>query len=103
MGSIFQLPQGKRIAIVGPSGSGKSTLVNLLTRSWDYSMGSIRIGGEELNSLASEDIHTEISILAQSPVILTDTLRRNLLVGDPEATEEEFDDFPGTCGTWVMV
>lgn len=84
----LSLPQGKRIAIVGPSGSGKSTLVNLLVRSWDYSMGSIRLGGEELNTFTTEDIFTRISILTQTPIILTDTLRRNLLFGDQGMHDE---------------
>jgi ATP-binding cassette subfamily C protein CydC len=88
-GINISIPSGKRIAIVGPSGSGKSTLVNLLTRSWEYSTGSIRIGGTELNTLASQSIYARISILAQTPVILTDTLRRNLLIGDLNAKDDD--------------
>ncbi len=88
-GINISIPPGKRIAIVGPSGSGKSTLVNLLTRSWEYSTGSIRIGGTELNTLASQSIYARISILAQTPVILTDTLRRNLLIGDLNAKDDD--------------
>ena len=83
----LSLPQGKKIAIVGPSGSGKSTLVNVLTRSWDYSEGSITFGGIELKTLDSKDVYSRIGILAQSPVILTDNLRRNLQIGDPDAKD----------------
>ncbi len=88
-GINISIPPGKRIAIVGPSGSGKSTLVNLLTRSWEYSTGSISIGGTELNTLASQSIYARISILAQTPVFLTDTLRRNLLIGDLNAKDDD--------------
>ena len=113
-GIDLSLPQGKRIAIVGPSGSGKSTLVNLLVRSWDYSMGSIRIGGGELNTYSSDDISTRISILTQTPIILTDTLRRNLQFGDEDMKDEElistldlvelgpwFRTLPDGLNTWL--
>jgi ATP-binding cassette subfamily C protein CydC len=113
-GIDISLPSGKRIAIVGPSGSGKSTLVNLLARSWDYSVGSISFGGTELNRLASEDIYRRIGVLAQSPVILTDTLRRNLLICDPDAKDNDllksleevelgswYKTLPDGLGTWL--
>ncbi len=113
-GIDLSLPRGKRIAIVGPSGSGKSTLVNLLVRSWDYSMGSIRLGGEELKTYTSDDISTRISILTQTPIILTDTLRRNLLFSDQDIKNEElistldhvelgswFKTLPDGLDTWL--
>ena len=88
-GFNLSIPEGKHIAIVGPSGSGKSTFVNLLGRIWDYPSGSIRLGGVEIKKIRSEDTWQKISLLAQNPVILTDTLRRNLEIGKKEASDGE--------------
>jgi ATP-binding cassette, subfamily C, bacterial CydC len=88
-GINLKIPAKKRIALVGPSGSGKSTLVNLLVRTWDATNGSIRIGGVDYQHILGQDIWERISLLSQSPVVLTDTLRRNLLVGKSHASEEE--------------
>ena len=85
----LSIPEGKHVAIVGPSGSGKSTFVNLLGRIWDYPSGSIRLGGMEVKKMRSEDTWQKISLLAQNPVILTDTLRRNLEIGKKEASDGE--------------
>ena len=84
----LSIPQGRRIAVVGPSGSGKSTLVNLLVRTWDYQEGSIKFGGVELRSAASGDAWNRFGIITQNPVILTDTLRRNLQLGDDGVSDD---------------
>jgi ATP-binding cassette subfamily C protein CydC len=88
-GITLSIPEYKRIAFVGPSGGGKSTLVNLLARNWDYSSGSITLGGLELNNLKTGEVWKRISLLAQNPVILTDTLRRNLEIGKEKSTDTE--------------
>ena len=85
----LSIPECKRIAFVGPSGGGKSTLVNLLARNWDYSSGSITLGGVELNDLKTGVAWERISLLTQNPVILTDTLRRNLEIGKEKSTNTE--------------
>jgi ATP-binding cassette subfamily C protein CydC len=88
-GITLSIPECKRIAFVGPSGGGKSTLVNLLTRNWNYSSGSITLGGVELNELKTGVAWEQISLLTQNPVILTDTLRRNLDIGNEKSTNTE--------------
>jgi ATP-binding cassette subfamily C protein CydC len=88
-GITLSIPQCKRIAFVGPSGGGKSTLVNLLARNWDYSSGSITLGGLELKKLKAGIAWERISMLSQNPVILTDTLRRNLEIGKEKSTDTE--------------
>ncbi len=85
----FALPQGGRLAIVGPSGAGKSTLVNLLLRFWDYQEGQILLGGHELRRYRPEDVHRLISVVSQQTHWFNGTIRENLLLARPEASEEE--------------
>lgn len=85
----FQLPPGKRIAIVGPSGAGKSSLVNLLLRFWDYSQGRILLDGHDLHEFAQEDIRRMVSVISQRSYFFNDTIRQNLLLARPTATDFE--------------
>jgi ATP-binding cassette, subfamily C, bacterial CydCD len=85
----FQLPPGKRIAVVGPSGAGKSTLVNLLMRFWDYSQGRILLDGHEFREFAQEDIRRLVSVISQRSYFFNDTIRQNLLLAKPMATDSE--------------
>lgn len=84
----FSLPQGKHIAIIGQSGAGKTTLINLLLRFWEYQRGSITIGGNELRQYNSDDLRKRISVITQNPYIFNTTLRDNLLLANPGASEE---------------
>jgi ATP-binding cassette subfamily C protein CydCD len=86
-GLDFELPQGKRLAVVGPSGAGKSTLVNLLFRFWDYSNGRILLGGTELRCLAAEEARRRFSLVPQRPYFFNQTIRENLRLARPEADE----------------
>jgi ATP-binding cassette, subfamily C, bacterial CydC len=113
-GITLSIPECKRIAFVGPSGGGKSTLVNMLARNWDYSSGSITLGGLELKKLKTGVAWERISMLSQNPVILTDTLRRNLEIGKEKSTDKElitalemvrlgdwFKELPEGLDTWL--
>ncbi len=82
----FQLPPGKRIAIVGPSGAGKSTLINLLLRFWDYSQGRILLDGHDFHEYTQEHIRDLFSVISQRSYFFNDTIRRNLLLARPAAT-----------------
>ena len=88
-GISFSLPPGKRLAIVGPSGAGKSTLVNLLMRFWDYSDGQILLDGEDLRGCAVEDVRSLMTVISQSTYLFNATLRDNLLLAKPSATDAE--------------
>lgn len=88
-GLDFALPEGGRVAIVGPSGAGKSTLVGLLVRFWDYDEGSIRLGGHELKDFAPEDLWRLIGVVSQRTHLFNATIRENLLLARPEASEVE--------------
>jgi ATP-binding cassette subfamily C protein CydCD len=85
----FQLAPGKRIAIIGPSGAGKSTLVNLLLRFWDYSKGQILFDGRELHEISQEQVRRLITVISQRTYFFNDTIRQNLLLARPMATESD--------------
>ncbi len=86
-GVSFVLRPGSRVAVVGPSGSGKSTLVNLILRFWDPTEGGIRLGGHDLRDYAQEDLRARIAVVSQGAHVFNDTLRANLLLADPDATD----------------
>ena len=88
-GVDFHLPEGGRLAIVGPSGAGKSTLVNLLLRFWDYREGSIRLGGHEIREYRENDLRRMLGVVSQSTYLFNATVRENLMLARPDATEEE--------------
>jgi ATP-binding cassette subfamily C protein CydCD len=88
-GIDFTLPPGKRLAIVGPSGAGKSTLVNLLMRFWDYSQGCILLDGRDLHEYPQEQTRQLFSVLSQRTYFFNDTIRQNLLLARPTASEAD--------------
>ncbi|HEY66063.1 MAG TPA: thiol reductant ABC exporter subunit CydC, partial [Caldilineae bacterium] len=88
-GVSFDLPRGKRLAIVGPSGAGKSTLVNLLLRFWSYEEGEILLGGHDLRRYRQEDVRRMFAVVGQRTYLFNGTIRENLLLARPDASEEE--------------
>ncbi len=87
----FSVPQGHCLAIVGPSGAGKSTLANLLLRFWDYEQGSISLGEHELKMLRQYNIHKCIGVIEQKTHLFNATVRENLLLARPNASQEEIE------------
>ena len=90
-GITFSVPQGHCLAIVGPSGAGKSTLANLLLRFWDYEQGSITLGGHALKTLRQRDIHQCIGMIEQKTHLFNATVRENLLLARPNASQKEIE------------
>jgi thiol reductant ABC exporter CydC subunit len=90
-GVSFSLPPGRRVAIVGPSGAGKSTLVNLLLRFWDYTEGEILLNGVDLRRYAQADVRRIFSVIPQQAYLFSGTVRENILLAKPEATEAEVE------------
>lgn len=88
-GLSFSLPQGAKIALVGPSGAGKSSLANVLLRFWEYQAGSILLDGRELRTYASVDVRRMFSVVTQSTYLFNASLRENLLLARPSASEAE--------------
>lgn len=85
----FELLQGKKLAVVGPSGAGKSTLVNLLLRFWECQEGSIFLGGQRIHQYAQEDLIKHIAVVSQRTYLFNTTIRENILLAKPDATEDE--------------
>lgn len=90
-GVNFQVAEGEAVAIVGPSGAGKSTLLNLLARFWDYQQGEILLGGRSIREMAAEDVRRNLAVVAQNSFFFTATIRQNLWVADPRATQEQIE------------
>ena len=90
-GIDIRLRPGQRLAVVGASGSGKSTLAHLLLRFWDVPAGSLWIRGRDVRSLSTDAVRGEIAFAAQRTHLFTGTLRDNLLLAKPGASEEEIE------------
>ncbi len=76
------------VMLVGPSGSGKSTLTRLLLRFFEYEEGHITLGGRELREYKQDDLYTLVSVVEQDTHLFNTTIRANLLLAQPEASEE---------------
>jgi ATP-binding cassette subfamily C protein CydC len=87
----FAVPQGRCVAIVGPSGAGKSTLASLLLRFWEYQQGSLSLGGHPVNTLRQEDVRRWIGVVEQRTHLFNTTVRENLLLARPDASQEEIE------------
>ena len=80
---------GQRIAIVGPTGCGKTTIINLLMRFYDVDNGSISVDGKELQDITRKSLRTSYGMVLQDTWLKRGTIRDNIVVGKPDATEEE--------------
>ncbi len=85
----FKVMKGETFALVGPSGSGKSTLMNLLARFWDIQEGTILINGKDIRKIALSALLEQISMVFQNVYLFKDTIYNNIVMGRPDATEEE--------------
>nr|WP_255549543.1 ABC transporter ATP-binding protein [Corynebacterium sp. TAE3-ERU12] len=85
----FTCPQGSVTALVGPSGSGKSTLATLAARFADPDAGEVRIGGVPLPEMTTETLYQQIAFVLQDPQLIRASVRRNITLGKPDATDEE--------------
>ena len=83
------LAAGTRLALVGPTGAGKSTLAKLMARLYDPQEGTVSFGGVDLRSASLEDLRRRIVVIPQEGFLFDGTVRDNLLIAKPEATEEE--------------
>lgn len=87
----FNLEKGKKYAIVGESGSGKSTLANIILRRLNYSKGSIKIDGVELNRISDDDFYRNISLVSQNVFLFNDTIKNNICLYN-EYNDDDFQE-----------
>ena len=83
------IPQGKFTALVGPSGGGKSTIARLAARFWDVTGGSITLGGRDIRELPLKQLSREISFVTQDNFLFDCSLKENIRLGKPGASDEE--------------
>jgi ABC-type multidrug transport system fused ATPase/permease subunit len=88
-GVSFTAERGKRTALVGPSGAGKSTILALIERFYDPTAGVVRLGGIDVRALDRENLRSQIGYVEQDAPVLAGTIRENLLLGAPDATDEQ--------------
>jgi subfamily B ATP-binding cassette protein MsbA len=85
----LEVPKGKTVALVGQSGSGKSTIANLLTRFYDVQEGSIKIDGIDIKDMTMNSLRHMLGLVTQDSILFNDTIKENILIGKPTATDEE--------------
>lgn len=85
------VPAGQVVALVGPSGSGKTTFINLICRFYDVQQGAVRIDGTDVREISRTDRTHAIGLVSQFAALFRDTIRENVRVGKPEASEAEIE------------
>ena len=88
-GVSFAAERGKRTALVGPSGAGKSTILALIERFYDPNAGVVRLGGIDIRGLDRTDLRAQIGYVEQDAPVLAGTIRENLRLATPDATDEQ--------------
>lgn len=90
-GVSFTVEAGQTVAIVGPSGAGKTTVAHLLMRFWDPQQGRITFGGHDVRGFTLDDLRSRVSLVSQDIYLFNMTIRENLRLAQPEATDEEVE------------
>ena len=88
-GIDLRIKPGQLVALVGASGSGKTTIANLLLRFDDPQSGAVRIGGTDLREFLTNDLRSQIAVVTQENILFNETIRRNIELGRPGATQDE--------------
>jgi ATP-binding cassette subfamily C protein CydCD len=83
------IPSGHTVALVGPSGAGKTTTAHLLMRFWDPQAGRVLLNGYDLRDYKLDDLRARIALVAQDTYLFNDTLRQNILIANPQASDAD--------------
>jgi len=94
---------GKTTAIVGPSGAGKSSIAQLIERFYDPFEGAITIDEINLKSIDLKNLRQQIGYVSQEPVLFNTTIKENILLGRPNATDEEIKEALVKTNAWDFV
>ena len=88
----IDVPAGSMVALVGSSGAGKSTIASLATRLYDVDEGAIRLNGVDVRDLRSESVHRSVGLVTQDGHLFHDTVRANLVLAQPDASDDAIWD-----------
>lgn len=87
----FDIPAGKKVAVVGPSGAGKSTIARLLFRFYDVDAGKITINNQDVRDLTQQSLRAAIGVVPQDTVLFNNNIRYNIAYGRPDASDEDIE------------
>ena len=87
----LELAEGSVLALVGPSGAGKTAVANLIARFWDPQQGAVRLGGVDLRDLPLDYVHRSIGLVLQDVFLFNDTVKANIKIGNPDATDAQVE------------
>jgi ABC-type multidrug transport system fused ATPase/permease subunit len=99
----LEIPYGQKVALVGTSGAGKSTLAQLLLRLYDPDQGAILIGGLNIRHCAGHELRKHFAVVPQDPFIFRTTIRHNLSVARPDASDEEIRTACQQANAWGFI
>lgn len=85
----FTIEPGQTVAFVGMSGGGKSTIVSLIPRFYDVTEGAVKIDDQNVKDVTIESLRSQIGIVLQDNILFSDSVKQNILMGNPHATDEE--------------
>ena len=95
--------EGTVNALVGPSGSGKSTIAKLIVSFWDVGSGSITIGGADIRHISAAHYHRLVAYVSQDNFLFDSTVRENIRMGRPDATDAEVEQAAKDCGCYEFI
>ena len=102
-GIDLNIPDGSVLALVGPSGSGKSTIARLIASLWDVKNGSIKIGGVDIRDMSISDYNTQIAYVSQDSFLFDISVRENIRMGRPSATDAEVEEVSKKSGCYDFI
>ena len=95
--------EGTVNALVGPSGSGKSTIAKLIASFWDVTGGAITVGGTDIREISAEHYHRLVAYVSQDNFLFDTTVRENIRMGRPGATDQEVEQAARDCGCYDFI
>ena len=95
--------EGTVNALVGPSGSGKSTIAKLIASFWDVGSGSITVGGADIRNISAGHYNRLVAYVSQDNYLFDNTVRENIRMGKPDATDDEVENAARSCGCYEFI